>query len=180
MALHVGGHGGNPITGAGWPSYYFEDHAGYPQAFQAQVISLVFEGVFERFPTLKVVLQEGGFAWMPWLMWRMDGAWRAARDEVPHLRASARRRSAASTSGSRPSRSRSPSGREYFAKVWDDLDMDDPRLFATDYPHWDFDAPDRALPSRPRRARRASGSSARNARALYPRLAPRGAGGGAG
>ena len=85
IAMHVGGHGGNTITGAGWPSYYFEDHAGYPQAFQAQVISLVVEGVFERFPGLKVVLQEGGFAWLPWLMWRLDMAFELLRDEVAHL-----------------------------------------------------------------------------------------------
>ena len=51
IGIHFGGQGGHPITGAGWPSYYIEDHAGMSTAFQAQVISLVFEGVFERFPT---------------------------------------------------------------------------------------------------------------------------------
>ena len=52
-----------------------------PQAFHALVISLIYEGVFERFPTLKIVLIEGGFAWLAPLMWRMDRAWEAMRDE---------------------------------------------------------------------------------------------------
>lgn len=44
--------------------------------------------------------------------------------------------------------------------------MSDHILFATDYPHWDFDAPDRALPtSLPADVRDAI--FARNARRLY-------------
>ena len=44
-------------------------------AFQARVISLVFEGVFQRFPSCEIVLIEGGVAWLAPLMWRLDRAW---------------------------------------------------------------------------------------------------------
>ncbi len=53
VGIHFGGLGGHAITGSGWPSFYLEDHVGMPQTFQAQLASLVFEGVFERFPNLQ-------------------------------------------------------------------------------------------------------------------------------
>ncbi len=167
IGIHFGSQGGSPITGAGWPSMYVEDHAGMSTAFQAQVISFIYEGVFEQFPDLKIVLIEGGFAWVPPLAWRLDSAWRKLRDEVPHLR-------------SLPS--------EYFAKhFWlTTQPMEEPErpaqfvelleqapwlqdrlMFSTDYPHWDFDAPDQALP----RVRLPDGFPAKlmaeNARRLY-------------
>ena len=86
IGIHFGGQGGYPITGAGWPSYYVEDHAGMSTAFQAQVISYITEGVFEQFPNLKIVLIEGGFAWLPVLGWRLDAAWKKLKAEVPHLK----------------------------------------------------------------------------------------------
>ena len=49
---------------------------GHAQAQQALLTSLILEGVFERFPTLKVVLIEGGFAWAAALAWRLDAQWK--------------------------------------------------------------------------------------------------------
>ncbi len=147
VGIHFGGSGGHAFTGAGRPSYYIEDHAGMSQAIQAQVVSLVCEGVFERFPTLKIVLIEGGFAWLPPLMWRLDAAFRRLRAEVPHLK--------------RPPSEyirehfwittqpmEEPTKPEQFHQLLDHLAMPDRLIFATDYPHWDFDAPDQAFPVR--------------------------------
>ena len=84
MAAHVGGFSGTH-TATGWPTYFVEHHTGYTQPYQAQIVSLVYSGVFDRFPGLQFVLEEGGIGWMPSLMWRLDRAWEALREHAPHL-----------------------------------------------------------------------------------------------
>jgi predicted TIM-barrel fold metal-dependent hydrolase len=64
-----------------------------------------------------------------------------------------------------------PSKRHYFTQVLEHLDANDRLMFATDYPHWDFDAPDRALPNEVDRVLRQK-IFAGNARAFY-NLKPR-------
>ena len=53
---------------------------------QGVLASLVFEGVFEQFPQLRVCLIVCGFTWVPALCWSMDKQWQRYRAEVPHLR----------------------------------------------------------------------------------------------
>ena len=139
IALHLGGTSGHASTGGGWPSFYHEEHHSYVQSMEALVTSLVIEGVFERIPKLRVVLVEGGFAWLPSLCWRLDKHWKRLREEAPHLK-------------------RLPS--EYVREhIWvttqpveeperpDDLLATfewigwDRLMFSTDYPHWDQDDP---------------------------------------
>jgi predicted TIM-barrel fold metal-dependent hydrolase len=116
-------------------------------AFQAQVTSLLCEGVLQQFPTLRVVLIEGGFAWLPALMWRLDRAWRKLRAEVPALdrRPSelVRERFWVSTQPMEE-----PERPEQFAELLEQLGMTEHIMFSTDYPHWDFDAPAQAFPIR--------------------------------
>ncbi len=143
---HAFGSYGQPITGAGWPSFYLEEHVGPAQAMQANIISLVAEGVFDRFPALKIVSVENGFGWLPSLMWRVDGAWRLLHTEAPHL--------------TRPPSEyirehvylttqpmEEPDRPRFFLDLLDQFgDMTDHLLFASDYPHWDADHPDEAFP----------------------------------
>lgn len=140
IALHVAGYsGGHSSTGSGWPTYYIQEHFAMSTGMQNTLASLVFEGVFERFPKLRVALIEGGFAWAPALCWRMDKHWERMRAETPHLK--------------RPPSEyvrehvwfttqpiEEPDNPEHLANIiewigWDRL------MFSTDYPHWDFDDP---------------------------------------
>jgi predicted TIM-barrel fold metal-dependent hydrolase len=142
---HAFGSYGNPITGTGWPSFYLEEHVGPAQAMQGNVSSMVIEGVFERFPTLNVVSVENGFFWLPSLMWRLDAAWKVLKSEVPHLKRApseyCREHVYLSTQPMEE-----PHKRQHFLQTLEMFGCDDRVMFATDYPHWDWDAPDLAFP----------------------------------
>jgi predicted TIM-barrel fold metal-dependent hydrolase len=145
VGVHFGGWGRGPITGVGFASFYIEDTVGMATSFQDQLTSLVCEGVFERFPKLRFVLIEGGIAWMPGLMWRLDRAWKLLREEAQLLdrlpSEVIRERIWLTTQPI----DEPPSDAE-FAAMLDQMGITDHIMFSTDYPHWDFDAPDRALP----------------------------------
>ena len=89
FAIHSGyeGQGVNPPpTAAGYPSYWAEDATARASLFQAHVTSLVFEGVFERFPSLRVLLLDGGFAWVQAYLWYIDQTWEDVRRQTPWVR----------------------------------------------------------------------------------------------
>lgn len=134
LGIHFGGMTGNPPTSVGWPTYYFEEYVGMMTVFQSQVTSMVVEGVFERFPDLKVALLEGGWTWLPPLMWRLDKEWRGLRRETPwvnrlpseyirhHLRASLQPIDA-------------PPDPRLLLNTIDQIGSEEFFLFSTDYPH---------------------------------------------
>jgi predicted TIM-barrel fold metal-dependent hydrolase len=145
---HAFGSHGNPITGTGWPSYYLEEHVGPAQAMQGNVTSMVVEGVFERWPTLNLVSAENGFGWMPALCWRLDSIYQSLASEVPHLKMPPseyiRRNVWYCTQPMEE-----PEKPQHFHDLLEMYgDAVDRIVFATDYPHWDWDAPDQAFPVR--------------------------------
>lgn len=105
----------------------------------SNLIHMVTTGVFVRYPSLRVAVTEAGVAWMPWLMMRLDKEYLERRRDVPFLT-------------ERPS--------HYLKKVYvntqpmeepDDLqdlvtlmnlfDGEDRMMYASDWPHHDFDHP---------------------------------------
>src|SRR5439155_21568117 len=83
IGIHPGSSYRQSMTSLGWPTYYLEDYTAYAQAFQSQLGSLISEGVFAKFPGLKVVLIESGVTWLPGFLWRISKFWRGVRAEVP-------------------------------------------------------------------------------------------------
>jgi uncharacterized protein len=146
IGIHYGGGvRGVPISSAGWPSFYLEDHAGMSAAFQAHVASLILGGVFDRLPNLRIALIEGGFAWLPSLMWRLDQHWKRLHEEVPHLtRAPSEYIRDHFWLTTQPMEE--PHNPKHLLDVFEHHGAPDKIMFSTDYPHWDFDAPDRAFP----------------------------------
>jgi predicted TIM-barrel fold metal-dependent hydrolase len=105
--------------------------------------------VFEKFPTLKVILTEFGFTWLPNLVWRLDGQYAMLSRESPwvkqlpsdyiheHIRL-----------GSQPVEDLGRAG-TIGAIVETVEGAEDILCFSSDYPHFSMDDPSylaRALP----------------------------------
>ncbi|MFE9657273.1 amidohydrolase family protein [Micromonospora sp. NPDC006431] len=138
----------SPPMAGGTPTYYVEWHSGLSQVFQANVISLVCHGVFERFPNLKVILTEGGLGWIPDVMWRLDKNVKGLRDEVPWVRRLPSEYvvdHVRFTTQPLPE----PKRRHHLHVLCEIARADRTLMFSSDYPHWDFDDPRHALASLP-------------------------------
>ena len=167
IGIHAGSAYRHPVTSLGWPSYYIEDYSAQSLGFQGQVASLITEGVFQKFPALKVVLIESGVTWVPAFLWRLSKFWRGVRAEVPwvnrppadifrtHFRLTAQ-----PIDG--------PDDGNVVERVIDQLGSDEVLLYASDFPHWQFDGDDAVPPGVPRRLHRAMRID--NPIATYPRL----------
>jgi predicted TIM-barrel fold metal-dependent hydrolase len=115
---------------------------------------MVFDGLFERFPTLQIVLVEHANSWILPLMWRMDAIYGARRAELDHLT-------------KKPSEYvydhiwfttqplDFPEDRAELAKTLEWMQADRLLLFSTDYPHWTFDDPKWVIRQIPEKLREA-------------------------
>ncbi len=144
LALHIGGEGAGmspPSTAVGHPTTYFEWYGSLPQVYMAHIMSMVTEGVFEKFPTLKVVLYEGGIFWLPHIMWRFDKNWKAQRSETPWVKRAAERTTSSGTSTRTTYPLESMPDPAHFAQVFAMIDAEHRLLFAGNYPHWEAGDP---------------------------------------
>ena len=147
IAIHIGTEGAGTVyapTAVGHPSHYVEWHVCHAHSLQAHLASFLFEGVFERFPRLRLVLVEGGVAWLPAMLWRMDQVWKALRSEIPWVR---RRPSEYVLEHVRVTTQplEEPENPRDLVRLLELFPAEQLLMFSSDYPHWDTDNPARIL-----------------------------------
>jgi predicted TIM-barrel fold metal-dependent hydrolase len=149
VAIHSGGEGmgiAAPPGGAGPPTFYIEWHTlGSAGSIMAHLVSILVHGVFERLPDLRVVLLEGGVAWLPGILWRLDTNWRGLRAEVPwldRLPSEVARRHVHFTT---QPLEHTDGNDELLWRMLEAAGAPELLCFSSDYPHWDFDDPGQML-----------------------------------
>lgn len=157
VAIHPGSEGrgvsGRPSI-HGYPGSYFEWHTNLATSYMTHTVSLVSEGVFQKFPTLKFVLVEGGVSWLPPILWRFDKNWKSLRMTVPWL--------------DRPPSEivadhillttqpiEEPANQKHLHQMLDMFPADKMLMFSSDFPHWDGDTPDFSMRTLPESLRSA-------------------------
>ena len=113
---------------------------GHSFAMMANFISIMHTGVPARYPKLKLVFTEAGISWVPGMMWRMDRYYNEYRRLVPFLE-------------DRPSEYmkrqmwfatqpvEEPDDPAHMVEMINHFGGEDRVLFASDWPHHDFDHP---------------------------------------
>jgi predicted TIM-barrel fold metal-dependent hydrolase len=143
IGLHAWGRPGQATTPTGFTLSHLEDYLSNPIIVQTHVVSLVSEGVFERFPNLRVGLIECGYAWIPSLCWRFDKDWKGVLQEVPWVKdrpsAYIRRHFKATTEPSHLA----PRDPRHVGELLDMLGAES-LLYSSDFPH-DHGATSKAL-----------------------------------
>ncbi|MCW2542270.1 MAG: amidohydrolase [Frankiales bacterium] len=137
----------NRITPSGPTNHYFEEHCDFALFNFHAVSSLIYEGVFERFPKLKIALVELAWSWAVPFAWRLDHAFRTSRTEVPQLdRLPSEYLADHFYYTTQPMEE--PENDKWFDGVLEAFEasgMSKNLMYSSDYPHWDFDEP-AALP----------------------------------
>jgi predicted TIM-barrel fold metal-dependent hydrolase len=142
IGMHLYGIAASPALGN--PDYFVDMHSVENQGYIGLFASLILNGTLEKFPDLGVALLEGGFAWIPSMLWRMDRYWKELRAEQPLLK---RRPSEYVDRFLFTTQPLEFDAAARFTEILDQIGTDEIIAYSSDYPHFDFDAPNRVIPA---------------------------------
>jgi len=129
-----------------WQNKYMEQmnrfisvHAlGFPYYNILHMTNLVINGIFERFPKLKTMWIEGGIAWVPFLMQRLDNEYMMRTSEAPALKKLPSDYMRDMYFASQPMEITDHGLLKETLRV---INAETQLVYSSDYPHWDFDLP---------------------------------------
>lgn len=147
VVLHVGGDAvpdtlSQPTAG-GLPSTFGEVSALAYSPMMTHVQSFIVQGLFEKYPDLRLFVAGAGTSWIPGLFFRLDVNWRGLRREVPWVRRppSEYFREHVRVSTWPLDRPAEPDGAERLVRLLEAFGgAEDLLCFASGYPHWNTDA----------------------------------------
>jgi predicted TIM-barrel fold metal-dependent hydrolase len=133
-------------SGPNWGERLFETlnrflsvHAlGFPFNAMVHLTNLVINGIPERFPKLKIVFMECGVTWLPFIGTRLDTEFLMRPSEAPLLQRLPSEYIREFYFTTQPIEHATP---EHLKVVFDLIDAEHRLLYASDYPHQDFDLP---------------------------------------
>jgi len=106
-----------------------------------QLFNVVINGLPERFPRLKWIFFEAGLFWLAFAVQRLDHEFLMRPSEAPLLKRRPSEYIREMFFATQPLEY--PDKMEYLEMVFDMIDGESQLLYASDYPHWDFDLPSR-------------------------------------
>lgn len=112
-------------------------------AMIANLVHMIESGVPVRFPRLRIAFTEAGIAWVPWIMLRMDKEYLERRRDVPLLREPPSHYVRQMFFATQPIEE--PERMGDMATLMSLFGGEDQVVFASDWPHHDFDHPSKVL-----------------------------------
>lgn len=141
-----------PLMPFGNQAHWADFMAAWPLLFTTHLMSLVFDGTFERHPELKILFVEGAFTWVLPTIWRMDRVWEERRGDLPNLTKRPSEYVRDHVRFTTQPLEEPDNGQEY-RRYLEWIGAGDLLLFSTDYPHWSYDDPSWAVNQFPPAAR---------------------------
>lgn len=137
--FHSGGSGLDESHISGY-SKFLETHTlGFLFANIGQMTSIVIQGIPEKFPDLDIIFQESGITYVAMLGSRLDAEYRKRPSEAPHLEKPPSEYLQEFYYSTQPLEE--PANMGYLEEVIKLCGGPEHLMYASDYPHWDFDPP---------------------------------------
>jgi predicted TIM-barrel fold metal-dependent hydrolase len=143
LAFHAGPYWGASEGFLRQVNRFLSMHAlSFPLGNMVHLANWVMNGLPERFPSLKVIWVEGGLAWMAFMTQRFDNEYLMRSSEAPALK---RLPSEYMREMFYTSQPLERTNMELLEATMKAVDAKTQMLYASDWPHWDFDLPSTIL-----------------------------------